>query len=193
MQVISIVGTCRLTGKSSKTLCQWSFYNQIQPMIGCLLFIHRVSRRMNVIQLQTLPLPNLITLSMADCQNTFHPQVTPSNTRSFLWRPFNLKRTAFTPLSPLFLLLSMSSSTEKESRHNSFDDIEAKPKLSTDDVSYSEHDGEKVMINKAPDGGWKAWLVVLGSFCVSVLNQFYHNELYLLIYNRNSMQGFFAT
>ncbi|KAI7876197.1 MFS general substrate transporter [Lichtheimia hyalospora FSU 10163] len=59
----------------------------------------------------------------------------------------------------------MSSSTEKESRHNSFDDIEAKAKLSTDDVSYSEHDGEKIMINKPPDGGWKAWLVVLGSFC----------------------------
>lgn len=62
----------------------------------------------------------------------------------------------------------MSSSTEKASRHNSIDDIEAKPKLSADDVSYSEHDGEKVIINKAPDGGWKAWLVVVGSFCVSV-------------------------
>lgn len=105
-------------------------------------------------------------------------------------KSFQFKKNIISPLSPLFLLLSMSSSTEKESRHNSFDDIEAKPKLSADDVSYSEHDGEKVLYNKAPDGGWKAWLVVLGSFCVSLLQPFSPIESYLLIHTCSLYTGF---
>ena len=48
-------------------------------------------------------------------------------------------------------------------------------------ITEKNSDAEQAQLREPPDGGWKAWLVVVGSFCVSYIYFLYQLDYSLII------------